>query len=369
MKRTLLPTAFVLLVASCGVEPGEPAAPAAGVVTATLPAVDSIGILMGDSNYTFGAIADFAPLEGGGVAVLDRIAERVSIFDGEGVFVRSFGRHGEAPGEFQWPASLCVLPSGTILVLEGASGKVNVFDSTGAFLSSWMMEGMGIYPMEAEAFDDSSFVAYDFSMDMDENGLSTLFTLWRYDAFSGEVLSRYVTWEAPSSESTDFTGAFLVFATDCAGRMYLSRAASDRWMVEVFESAEAPADTLLCFPGLPRIAVESDSQHVPGVPRISYMYQDSEQGNMASGTTNMPVFMPFVAGLEVGPGGNLWVLRGGPGASDWDEVTPAGEPVGIHHMALGDSSSVILLEASASGGIYAFDAVAEDYHRLYRMEP
>lgn len=368
MKRTLLPTVFVLLCASCGVKPEEPAAASDAIVPDTLVAVDSIGILTGDSNYTFGAIADFAPLSGGGVAVLDRIAERVSIFDGEGVFVRSFGRHGEAPGEFQWPASLCVLPSGTILVLEGASGKVNVFDSTGVFLSSWMMEGMGIYPMEVEAFDDSSFVAYDFSMDMDESGLSTLFTLWRYDAFSGEVLSRYVTWEAPSSESTDFTDAYLVFDADGAGRVYLSRVASDRWMVEVFEADEVPVDTLLCFPDLPRIAVESDSQHVPGVPRISYMYQDTGQGNMASGTTNMPGFMPFVAGLEVGPGGNLLALRGGPGARDWDEITPAGEPAGIHHMALGDTSSVILLEASASGGIYAFDAVSEDYHRLYRVE-
>lgn len=369
MKRTLLPTVLALLSASCGVEPEEPAAPAAAVVSDTLTAVDSIGILMGDSDYTFGAIADFAPLAGGGVAVLDRIAERVSIFDGEGMFVRSFGRHGEAPGEFQWPASLCVLPSGNILVLEGASGKVNVFDSTGAFLSSWIIEGMGIYPMEVEAFDDSSFVAYDFSMDMDEDGLSTLFTLWRYHAFTGEVLSRYVTWEAPASASTDFTGAFLLFATDGAGRVYLSRAASDQWMVEVFEAAEAPVDTLLCFPGLARIAVESDSQHVPGVPRISYMYQDSEQGNMASGTTNLPEFFPLVAGLEIGPGGSLWALRGGPDARDWDEISQDGEPVGIHHMALGDTSSVILLEASASGGIYAFDATSEDYHRLYRLEP
>lgn len=369
MKRGFLPAVSVLFCASCGVEPGEPAGTAAAIVPDTLIAVDSIGILMGDSDYTFGAIADFAPLEGGGVAVLDRIAERVSIYDGEGVFVRSFGRHGEAPGEFQWPASLCVLPSGTILVLEGASGKVDVFDPAGVFMSSWTMEGMGIYPMEVEAFDDSSFVSYNFSMDMDENGLSTLFTLWRYDAFTGEVRARYVTWEAPASESTDFTEAFLVFATDGAGSVYLSRAASDRWMVEVFGAGESPADTLLCFQDLPRVAVGSDSQHVPGVPRISYMYQDTEQGNMASGTTNLPEFMPFVAGLEVGPGGNLWALRGGPDARDWDEITPGGEPVGIHHMALGDTSSVILLEASASGGIYAFDAASEDYHRLYRVEP
>ncbi len=359
-------TALVLLSASCGGPP--PVEAPSEVVVDTLVPVDSIGIMMGDSNYMFGAIADFDALDGGGVAVLDRITERVSLYDAGGVFISSFGGHGEAPGEFQWPASICVLPSGMILVLEGASGKVNVFDSNGVFLSSWIMEGMGIYPMQAIAFDDSSFACYNFSMDMDEEGLSTLFTLRRYHALTGDVLAEFAEWEAPASESTDFTDAFLVFVSDGAGRLYLSRVASDRWMVEVLDGSADPIDTLLCFPDLPRTAVGSDSEHVPGVPRINYMYQDSDQGNMASGSTNLPEFVPFVAGLEIVPGGNLWVMRGDRETDRWDEITPDGRHVGTHHLAVGDTSSVLLMDASATGGVYAFDAASEDYHRLYRLE-
>lgn len=360
-------SALVLLSASCGGGP-PPAETPAEVVVDTLVPVDSIGIMMGDSNYMFGAIADFDALDDGGVAVLDRITERVSIFDAGGVFVSSFGGHGEAPGEFQWPASICVLPSGTILVLEGASGKVNVFDATGVFVSSWTMEGMGIYPMEVEALDDSSFASYIFSMGMDEDGLSTLFTLRRYHALTGDVLAEFAAWEAPASGSTDFTDAFLVFATDGAGSLYLSRAASDRWMVEVFDASANPVDTLLCFPELPRVAVGSDSEHVPGVPRIGYMYQDSDQGNMVSGTTNLPEFFPAVARLSVGAGGYLWVQRGGPDTSVWDVISPEGQPVGRHLMSIADSSRVILLSISTDGAVYAFDAASEDYHRLYRLE-
>ncbi len=370
LERSLTPvgSALVLtaLTAACGPAPSPVDQPVA-IPVDTLVVVDSIGIMMGDSNYMFGSIADFTPVPGGGAAVLDRITEKVTFYDGDGLFTRSFGGHGEAPGEFQWPVAIEVLPTGVTLVLEGASGKVNVFDPQGSFVTSWQMEGMGIYPLQVQAFDDSSFVSHNFSMLMDDDELSIRFSLWRYDAMTGEVLSELMTWDAPSSASTDFTDAYFVFAADGEGRLYLSRAASPAWMIEVIGAEAEPLDTLILFQDRQRLAVESDSQSVPGVPSIRYMYQDEDAGNMASGTTNTPAFHPFVSEIQIGSGGNLWVRQGGLPSTEFDVITPSGEPVGRFHLALDDSTSYVLLAASEEG-VYAMDLMTEDYHRLYRME-
>lgn len=370
LESSLTPLRFafvlVVLAAACGRGPA-PADNPSELSVDTLAAVDSIGIMMGDSNYMLGAIADFTPLPGGGAAILDRITEKVSVFDSEGVFVSSFGGHGEAPGKFQWPVRVDVLPSGDMLVIEGVTGKVNVFDPEGALLTSWQMEGMGIYPLDARPFDDSSFVSYNFSMLMDETVLKIRFSLWRYHALTGEVLARYMTWEEPATASTDFTDAYLVVATDCVDRLFLSRASSPSWMIEVLDGAATPLDTLLLFPDRPRLAVESDSGYVPGTVTVSFMYQEGEGGDMASGFTNSPTFHPFVSDIETGPGGELWVRQGGLPPTEWDVISPGGEPTGRFHMAAGDSTSMILLEADADGA-YAMDANTEDYHRLYRME-
>jgi hypothetical protein len=50
--------------------------------------------------------------------VLDALTSQVQVFDTAGNAIRSLGRKGGGPGEFQWPASLIVKPD----------GEVNVFD-------------------------------------------------------------------------------------------------------------------------------------------------------------------------------------------------------------------------------------------------
>ncbi len=356
--------AAAVVALSCGGGTGEGPAPADGVWLDTLTAVDSIGIMMGDSNYMFGAIQDFTPLPGGGVAVLDRVTERISLFDESGTFVRSFGRHGEAPGEFQWPVRVEALPDGRFLVIEGVSGRASLLDSAGIYISSWEMEGLGIYPLDAAVMGDSMLVSYNFSMVPGEGAISIRFSLWGYHALTGEVLARFATWDGESSPSTDFTPAYMQFAVD-GDRLYLARADSPGWMVEVFDGEGNPVDTFDLFQDRPWVEVESDSEYVPGAYALRFMYQDESSGSMAL-STNMPGRYPFVSDLAIGPDGLLWARRGGVPATEWDAVTAAGDHAGSVHMILGDSSSVIQFESSPDGA-WAFDAATEDYHRLYRM--
>lgn len=328
----------------------------------TLIPVDSIGILMGDSCYTLGAIADFTMFPGSQPVILDRVKGTVSVFDSTGVFVRSFGGFGEGPGEFQGPISMIRLSSGMIVIMDRRS-KVISFNSQGDYLNSWTMDGLGGCPIEFMPFDDSTFVCYSFSMRRNENGFGINYLMNRYDALSGKILTEYFNWSGEPVPSTDFTPGYLVAASDGMGRVYLSRIQSDRWMVEVYGADSTPLDTISLFPDRERIAAP-DTVMIPGTVYIAYAFSDGETQETAY--VNMPDHQPFISGLGVDGGGNIWCRRGGLPGDWWDVVSPEGEHLREVFVTLPDSVYYIEMDVNPYG-ILAFDMMTEDYHKLYIM--
>lgn len=324
MKKALLATTSLALLSSCG-HPQPPAvqdAPSLGADT--LRAVDSIGILSGDSCYVFGHIMDAAPLPGGGLALLDRITCRISMFDGNGAFLRSFGRMGEAPGEFQLPIKFAVLPNGSVVVGELLNGRVTLLDPDGNCISCWSHEGLGGIPLLMLPFDESSFLSYNFALVMNLTTLQLRFSLRRYDAFTGEVLAEYMSWEGAGRPETDFVPAYICSAVNTeTGLVYMSRCDAEVWRIMVFDAAGAPVDTLEHFPDRERLPVDMEEGFVPGTWMVSYSYQD-ETGSSGRQSTNVPELHPFISDLGVDAQGNIWARRGGVEQSMWDVLSPEG---------------------------------------------
>ena len=52
---------------------------------------------------------------------------RVSVFTSEGVFVKSFGSHGEGSGQFNYPCAVAVDRSGVVYVCDHDNNRVQVF--------------------------------------------------------------------------------------------------------------------------------------------------------------------------------------------------------------------------------------------------
>ena len=108
-------------------------------VTRTL----EIGMQNGSPDYTFSSIIDIAVRDDGAVVVLEAssiMAPRrpsVRLYDVQGRFVTSMGRHGEGPGEHFAPAALALLPDGRVLVLDRVKGRINVFTRTGQHDATW----------------------------------------------------------------------------------------------------------------------------------------------------------------------------------------------------------------------------------------
>ena len=72
----------------------------------------------------------------GQIFVLEHSTDRVVVFSGDGQLVRSFGGHGEGPGDLISPMGMAWDDTGRLWVAAGYNGRYHVFDSTGVFQKS-----------------------------------------------------------------------------------------------------------------------------------------------------------------------------------------------------------------------------------------
>ena len=62
---------------------------------------------------------------------------RVVHFDGDGRFVKTWGRLGTKPGEFSVPHAIALDSKGCLYVADRNNARVQVFDQSGRFLAEW----------------------------------------------------------------------------------------------------------------------------------------------------------------------------------------------------------------------------------------
>ena len=87
-----------------------------------------------DESQWFSSVRGVARLSDGSVAVVDRQTAEVRIFAENGRHLRSMGRPGEGPGEFNDAWKLWVLPGDTLWVGDYRPWRYNVFTSRGEWV-------------------------------------------------------------------------------------------------------------------------------------------------------------------------------------------------------------------------------------------
>jgi len=94
-------------------------------------------------DYLFGVLIRIASDDRGNIYVLDSQLNQVLVFSADGQYIRSIGRQGEGPGEFNRPSDLFITPDGNVAVMQGMPGKIVLMTPEG--------EPMGNHPVpEAE---------------------------------------------------------------------------------------------------------------------------------------------------------------------------------------------------------------------------
>lgn len=85
-------------------------------------------------EYLFSSIVSVQRLTDGRIAIADRAAHAVRIYDSTGHFLRSFGREGSGPGEFRGIALLAVFSADSLLVWDQLQFRGTIFGPGGEFV-------------------------------------------------------------------------------------------------------------------------------------------------------------------------------------------------------------------------------------------
>jgi hypothetical protein len=77
----------------------------------------------------------------GFVYVMDWGDMHIKVYDAAGKFVRTIGRKGQGPGEFELPVWFSILSAGRVCIVDGNQRRVVLLNSQGEYLSMFSPEG------------------------------------------------------------------------------------------------------------------------------------------------------------------------------------------------------------------------------------
>ncbi|MCK4749453.1 MAG: 6-bladed beta-propeller [Bacteroidales bacterium] len=233
----------ILLIALSGC--GEETSPVqesdiTSVDTITVMPSDTIGVLMGDSNYVFGTIGDVLYTSEGNIAVLDETGCCVKVFDPSGEFIMQMGREGSGPGEMLHPGAMVLFSEGSIGVLDQPTGGLHSFNADGTFNGLYIdFQGQAV-PQWAWGVDNYAFVGAITDVHMQDDALMASFIIGRWED-SPEPSVIYFEYSFPfdPSDMTSFlenTFFSTAYAADRDGVVYVAPISSTEYRIDIFSS-------------------------------------------------------------------------------------------------------------------------------------
>ena len=99
----------------------------------------------GDGPDTFNGPSDVLIAPNGDIFVADGHGEgtnaRIVKLSKEGKFIKTWGKKGSAPGEFDTPHNLAMDSTGRLFVADRSNSRIQIFDQDGKFLAEWRQFG------------------------------------------------------------------------------------------------------------------------------------------------------------------------------------------------------------------------------------
>jgi len=141
---------------------------------------------------------------------------RVIKFTRDGKFIKQWGGHGSAPGQFEMPHALAFDSKGRLFVADRGNNRIQIFDQDGNFLAEWKQfsRPSGIYIDQ----NDTIYVADSESTDKEGYGNNPG---WKRGIRVGSAKDGTVTAFIPDpSPGTAVTSAAEGVAADAEGDIY-----------------------------------------------------------------------------------------------------------------------------------------------------
>ncbi len=129
--------------------------------------VQTIGGVKGQGPGEFGLVTDAVQDSQGNFYVAEYGEyDRIQKFSPAGEFLRQWGGHGSAPGQFLRPQNLALDRHDRIWVADACNHRIQVFDTEGNLLTSWGTQGAApgqlYYPYDVALGDDGTVFVAEF---------------------------------------------------------------------------------------------------------------------------------------------------------------------------------------------------------------
>lgn len=142
----------------------------------------AIGAVEGDSSYQFFGIAGAHRMADGRYVVVNVGSRQVRVYDAHGVFLRSFGRRGGGPEEFEMPLLGGVVHD-TLIVVDRAHRRLSMVDAdAGIVRVARIADEVGGYLNPVGGFGDGEVVfggALDMARTQLQQGVNRAQTFYR----------------------------------------------------------------------------------------------------------------------------------------------------------------------------------------------
>ena len=139
---------------------------------------------------------------------------RILKFDKSGKFLKSFGKLGKGPGEFDQPHALAMDSKGRLFVGDRSNNRIQIFDQDGNFIAEWTQfsRPSGI----AIDRDDNIYVA-----DSESGSVNPAHGAWQRGIRIGSAKDGAIRWFIPDpAQNPPNTSAAEGVAVDRAGNIY-----------------------------------------------------------------------------------------------------------------------------------------------------
>jgi hypothetical protein len=239
----------------------------------------------------------------GFVYICDLQDLQIKVFDPAGHIVRTIGRKGNGPGEFQNIGKIALLPDGMLLVLDWEGNRISLFDTEGKFIDSHKFRNW----------------SYDFYVTTntfyvrDENifGPETQLSVKAYD-LSGNELFSYGKFVHHHSLQIDEGGrrfsisgkpfdVYSIFAGDqINARLY--HCLNDKYLIEVYDQSGKLFRRIDRPYKLIHVTGKDREDYLDGIRGIS----DSDRA-LVDKNLEMPSVKNITDSMIVDDLGNLWI--------------------------------------------------------------
>ena len=358
-------TASIMIFAVSCSKPSAVAESESEIRTDTLIFADTVGVLMGDTDYVFGTISTVTVLPAG-IAVLDGITCRISMFDHRGEFLSSSGRQGSGPGEYSQPWAMCLLQGGEYFVLDHGAQRMTLLDPSFDYISS--IDAFMRVPLKITSGADSMVVIKEIIIKFEDEELFGGYRIYSLNAYTGREDCVYRNCQLPmGAEEVDLRSEFCFFATDATGNVYLADYDSDEYGIEIL-SPDGELVRVITMDSEPR---EDFDIEVHALDRLPIMIPLTTESGTSNLVISAPEKHPYVTGLAVDGEDNIWVRRMGVEQSEtWDVVSPDGELLRRVVLAADTSGTGCYpsLHVSSFGMVATF-SLEEEFERFFTVKP